>query len=69
MTINVGTLDRIARAVLGIVLLYLAFGSTMLDGGVLKWIAAAAGAVMIVVSATRVCPVYTLIGIKTCRAA
>lgn len=69
MTINVGTIDRIARAVLGVALLYLAFASGVLDGGIWQWIAAAAGVVMLAVAAIRFCPVYTLIGVKTCRAA
>lgn len=69
MTINVGTIDRIARAILGVVLLYVAFASGALDGSGWQWVAAVAGVVMLAVAAIRFCPVYTLIGIKTCRAA
>ena len=69
MTINVGTIDRIARAILGVVLLYVAFASGALDGSVWKWVATGAGIVMLGVAAIRFCPVYTLIGIKTCRTA
>ena len=69
MTINVGTIDRIARAILGVALLYLAFASGVLDGTIWQSVAAAAGVVMLAVAAIRSCPVYTLIGIKTCRAA
>ena len=69
MTTNVGTLDRIMRAVLGLVLLYLAFlsGVPAFDGALLKYGAALVGAVMLVVSATRICPIYTIFGFKTCR--
>lgn len=69
MATNVGTVDRIIRAVLGLVLLYLAFfsGVPAFEAGALKWIAALVGVVMLVVAAVRVCPIYTIFGIKTCR--
>lgn len=63
MTVNVGALDRIARAVLGLVLLYLGFA---VAGGLWQVLAIVAGLVMLGVAATRVCPVYSLFGIKTC---
>jgi len=70
MTTNVGTLDRVLRAVLGVVLLYLAFGSglPLFDGALFKYGAAVIGVVMLVVAIVRVCPLYSVIGIKTCRA-
>lgn len=69
MTVNVGTIDRIVRAVLGLVLLYLAFGSglPLFDGAVMKYGAALIGIVMLVVAAVRVCPIYSIFGVKTCR--
>ncbi|MGJ8604721.1 MAG: YgaP family membrane protein [Marivita sp.] len=69
MTVNVGTIDRVLRAVLGVVLLYLAFASglPLFDGAVFKYGAAIVGVVMLVVAAVRVCPLYAIIGIKTCR--
>ena len=69
MTTNVGTIDRILRAALGVALIYLAFfsGLPALDGVVLKALAALVGVVMLVVAATRVCPLYAIFGIKTCR--
>ncbi|MEL6957399.1 MAG: DUF2892 domain-containing protein [Pseudomonadota bacterium] len=69
MTVNVGTLDRLVRAALGLVLLYLAFfsGLPAFDGAVLKYGAAIVGVVMLVVSATRMCPIYSIFGLKTCR--
>lgn len=69
MTRNVGTLDRIFRAALGVVLLYLAFfsGVAAFDAGLLKYGAAAVGVVMITVAALRTCPIYSLFGIKTCQ--
>ena len=69
MMTNVGTVDRILRAILGAVLLYLAFvsGLPAFDGAVLKYGAAIVGVVMLGVAATRSCPIYSIFGIKTCR--
>lgn len=69
MTMNVGTFDRIARGVIGLVLLYLAFfsGLSLFDGVVAKYAGAIIGVVMLVVSVTRICPLYTVLGIKTCQ--
>lgn len=70
MTTNVGTIDRILRAALGLGLLYVAFlnGMPAFEGGLLKYGAAVVGVVMLVVAATRVCPIYSIFGLKTCRA-
>ena len=46
-----------------------AFASGALDGSAWKWVAAMAGVVMLVVAAVRVCPIYSLIGVRTCPAA
>lgn len=69
MTINVGTIDRILRAALGVVLLYLAFfsGLPAFDAGILKYGATIVGLVMLGVAAVRMCPIYSIFGIKTCR--
>jgi len=69
MTANVGTFDRILRAALGLVLLYLAFASGLpfFDGGIGKWGAVIVGVVMLGTSALRVCPLYGVFGIKTCK--
>lgn len=69
MTVNVGTLDRVLRAILGAALIYLglASGLPLFDSAIYKYGAAAIGAVMLIVAIVRVCPVYTMLGIKTCR--
>ncbi len=69
MTVNVGSIDRILRAGLGIALLYLAFFSDLplFAGGAVKYGAALIGFVMLVVALVRVCPIYSLFGIRTCR--
>ena len=69
MTINVGTTDRILRAALGALLLFLAFfsGLPAFEAGIVKYVAAIVGVVMLVVAAVRMCPIYSIFGIKTCR--
>ncbi len=68
MTVNVGTIDRILRAALGLVLLYLALfsGLPAFEAPVWKYLAAIVGVVMLVVAAVRVCPVYSIVGVRTC---
>lgn len=63
MTTNVGLLDRILRAVLGVILLYV--GLTM-AAGLWQALAIIVGLVMLAVAATRICPIYSILGIKTC---
>jgi hypothetical protein len=69
MTPNVGTIDRVARAALGVVLLYLAFfsGLPLFAAPLVKYLVAAVGLVMLTVAVLRICPVYSIFGIKTCR--
>lgn len=69
MIINVGTVDRLLRAGLGLGLLYLGFlsGLPAFESGVLKIGAITLGLVMFFVSASRFCPIYAIFGIKTCR--
>lgn len=62
-TANIGTLDRILRAVLGLALLVIGFATLP---GVWSWVAIAAGVVALGTSLLRVCPLYTVLGITTC---
>ena len=68
MSKNVGTIDRVARGLLGLVLLWLAFfsGVAAFDAGLLKWIAALVGVVMLATSALSSCPLYSMPGVSTC---
>jgi len=61
---NVGTTDRTIRAIVGLVLLVLAF--TALSGA-LAWVAGIIGVVMLGTAAIGWCPPYTLLGINTCK--
>lgn len=60
---NVGTVDRSIRALVGVVLLVLAF--TTLSGA-LTWVAGAIGVVLLGTAALGTCPPYALLGINTC---
>ncbi|MCV6596631.1 MAG: DUF2892 domain-containing protein [Mangrovicoccus sp.] len=65
MSANVGNIDRIARAVLGVILLILPFISGF--GGLGTTISVIVGVVMLATSGMRFCPIYRLIGVNTCK--
>ena len=69
MTPNVGTIDRIARLVLGLVLLVLPFATQipLFESVAMTWGSAIVGAVLIATAGMRFCPLYTLLGVKTCQ--
>lgn len=69
MKTNVGTIDRILRAALGAVLLYLAFfsGLPLFATPLFKFGAAAIGVVMLATSTLKMCPIYAILGLKTCK--
>lgn len=60
MKTNEGTVDRILRVLAGIVLLGLTFTGTIGAWGYIGLIPLATGAV-------GMCPLYTLLGINTCK--
>lgn len=66
---NVGTIDRMLRVALGLTLLYLAFmsGLPLFDAPLFRYGAAVIGLVMLTTAAMRLCPLYSIFGIKTCR--
>jgi len=64
MDTNVGSTDRVIRVVLGLVLLSAVF---WLQGSV-RWIGLI-GLVPLLTAVFGVCPLYTVLGIKTCPAA
>lgn len=69
MRVNIGTLDRALRTVLGAALLVMAFGGVLpaLSVGAPKWIAGAAGLILLATAALRLCPLYAIFGIRTCK--
>ncbi|TRD15398.1 YgaP family membrane protein [Palleronia caenipelagi] len=66
MTTNMGKFDRIGRLVIAAVLLYLAFGTAVLGAGLLHWLAIIVALVFIVTSLVGNCPLYSVVGIRTC---
>ncbi|WP_041623102.1 YgaP family membrane protein [Spirochaeta thermophila] len=59
---NVGTIDRIIRVVLGLVLIGL---GVFVRGGAYWWLTVI-GAISLVTGAVGFCGLYTLFGISTC---
>ena len=65
---NAGTIDRILRVIIGVVLIYFGFINTsFISQGLLAVLVGAMGIVNISVAVSGICPVYTLAGISTCR--
>lgn len=69
MITNVGTIDRVFRLVLGIILLAAPFvtGLTMFESGAATIVSVVLGIVMVVTSALKFCPLYRIFGIRTCK--
>lgn len=69
MSVNIGNLDRALRALLGLALLVVAFGGFVpaLAIGAPKWVAVVVGATLLATAGLRICPLYTLLGIRTCK--
>lgn len=67
MTINVGSPDRMARIVIGAVLLLLPFlsGMALFTTPVWFWASTILGAVLIITAAVRFCPLYAILGLST----
>ena len=63
MKINESNLDRIIRAVAGVVFLYLGFGGVLAGG--LAIAADVVGVIMLATAAIGFCPMYTLLKIST----
>ena len=60
LTANIGTADRIIRLVLGLALIALVLTGTI---GAWGWI----GVVPLATAFLKICPAYSLLGIRTCR--
>ncbi len=61
MTKNIGTIDRAARALVGLALVAWA---ALLGGPIWAWI----GVVPLATAGIGFCPAYTLLGVNTCAA-
>jgi len=69
MTANIGTIDRMARLALGILLLVLPFvsGMALFASGVATAVSVIVGLVLVGTSAMKFCPMYRILGIRTCK--
>jgi len=69
MTTNVGTIDRVFRLLLGIILLAAPFvsGLSVFASSTATMISVIAGIVMVGTSAMKFCPLYRIFGIQTCK--
>ncbi len=65
MKTNESNIDRIIRAVVGVVLLYLGFGGAM--SGTLAIAADVLGAVLLLTGAVGFCPLYRLFNFSTLK--
>ena len=69
MSVNVGTFDRAIRIILGLALIIVPFvgGFGIFEGMISKIIAVAIGAVFVLTALAGNCPLYSLLGIRTCN--
>ena len=67
MTTNMGKFDRGGRLAIAAVLLVLALGTNVLGGGLLFWLALVVAAVFALTSFVGNCPLYSIVGLKTCK--
>lgn len=68
MPCNIGIADRVVRVVIGLALTGLPLLTGFAAGSSwLWWAALVVGLVMLATAGMRFCPLYTLLGIRTCR--
>ena len=69
MVVNVGTVDRVVRLVLGVALIVVVLygGLALFDGAVAKYIAIIVGLVLAITGLMKTCPIYSIFGIGTCK--
>lgn len=69
MDINIGPTDRVVRIIAGLVLIVLALvpGLPLAGHTTLQWVAGIAGVVLVATALVRICPIYRLLGLSTCK--
>ncbi|MGD9293643.1 MAG: DUF2892 domain-containing protein [Roseobacter sp.] len=67
MTNNMGKIDRGLRIAIAAVLLFVAFGTAALGSGILFWLALIVAAVFTLTALVGNCPLYSIVGFKTCQ--
>jgi hypothetical protein len=69
MTTNLGSIDRVFRIILGVILLAAPFmsGLAIFSSPIATGVAVIAGIIMLATSAMRFCPLYRALGMRTCK--
>ncbi len=67
MTTNMGKLDRVLRILIAAMLLYMALGTSVLGAGLLFWLALIVAGVFTLTAFVGNCPLYRIVGLKTCQ--
>jgi len=67
MTTNMGKFDRALRILIAAALLYTAVGTSVLGAGLLLWLALIVAGVFTLTAFVGNCPLYSIIGLKTCQ--
>ncbi|MAS44154.1 MAG: bifunctional protein GlmU [Rhodobacteraceae bacterium] len=67
MTRNMGAIDRAIRIVAAVALLYAAFATDLTGGGLVQVAAVLVAAVFALTAAAGHCPLYRIVGLRTCR--
>ncbi len=64
MKANVGGMDRVIRAILGIVLLAVGIFAV---AGTWQWVSIVVGAILVLTSLVSFCPLYAVLKLNTCK--
>lgn len=67
MTTNMGKFDRGGRLAIAAALLFLAFGTNVLGTEILFWGALIVAGIFTLTALVGNCPLYSIVGLKTCR--
>lgn len=67
MTTNMGKTDRSLRLVAAALLYFIAFGTTLAGSGILLWLTLIAAVVFTLTAVVGNCPLYSIVGLKTCK--
>lgn len=69
MTMNIGTLDRAVRLIIGLILLAVPFVSSiaLFQSTTATIISVVLGVILIATAAMKFCPLYRVLGIRTCQ--
>ncbi|MHB1101574.1 MAG: YgaP family membrane protein [Devosia sp.] len=69
MRINVGTSDRMARLIFGLLLVVAPFATNLglWANSAWTWTSVAVGAVLLFTGIVRFCPAYAPLGLSTCK--